>query len=58
MNNPYDQGRLDYEADVRARPCYHDGKPRPRWPQLDTIARGSWARGPSRFGAPSKDDRP
>jgi len=38
------QGQIDYEADVAARPLYHDGKPRPTWDDLDDLARWSWCR--------------
>lgn len=43
--NPYTAARADYEADVLARPTYHDGSPRKRWVELGTIERASWARG-------------
>lgn len=45
----YEKGERDYKADVRARPLYHDGTPRPSWPQLGTIGRQSWARVPRQF---------
>jgi hypothetical protein len=35
-------GQLLYEADVLAKPRYHDGKPRKTWDELDPISRWSW----------------
>lgn len=37
-------GQLAYEADVAARPKYHDGTPRRPWADLCPIARWSWER--------------
>ncbi len=37
-----EEGREAYEADVRKRPNYHDGSPRPRWDQLREVAKYSW----------------
>lgn len=39
------QGQLDYEADVRSRPYYHDGGKRPSWNGLSEIAQYSWNKG-------------
>jgi hypothetical protein len=38
------QGQIDYEADVKRRPTYHDGTPRRAWELLDEIAKWSWNR--------------
>lgn len=38
-------GQVDYEADVKRRPTYHDGTPRVSWDALDDVARWSWERG-------------
>ncbi len=40
-------GQLAYEADVRARPLYHDGTPRRTWHELGTVERWSWERNPT-----------
>jgi hypothetical protein len=40
------RGRAAYEADVRERPNYHDGKPRPSWNALSDIAQWSWEKSP------------
>tara|TARA_R100000935_G_scaffold5325_1_gene12236 strand:- start:1973 stop:2146 length:174 start_codon:yes stop_codon:yes gene_type:complete len=40
-------GRQAYEADRKARPNYHNGKPRPAWDDLDDIAQHSWVKSPS-----------
>lgn len=37
-------GQIAYEADVAARPLYHDGAPRRTWDQLDEWYRWSWER--------------
>jgi hypothetical protein len=37
-------GRAAYEADVAARPLYHDGTARRSWDALSVIARWSWDR--------------
>lgn len=39
-------GRLDYEADIRRRPNYHDGMPRKTWDQLGPVEQWSWNRAP------------
>lgn len=41
---PKSAGQLAYEADVAARPIYHDGTSRKTWAQLSDIARWSWTR--------------
>jgi hypothetical protein len=38
------RGQIDYEADVKNRPTYHDGTPRRTWKQLCEIAKWSWNR--------------
>ena len=38
-------GQAAYEADLRKRPAYHDGKPRKPWVKLGEIERLSWERG-------------
>lgn len=38
-------GQVDYEADLKRRPNYHDGSPRKSWDELDDIARWSWEKG-------------
>ncbi|CAH1658542.1 hypothetical protein CHELA1G11_12893 [Hyphomicrobiales bacterium] len=40
-------GRAAYEADVAARPQYHDGSARKTWEQLDDVAQWSWERNPT-----------
>lgn len=40
-------GRKAYEADVVARPLYHDGTPRRAWHELSEIARKSWELNPT-----------
>ncbi|WDL96918.1 hypothetical protein [Alicyclobacillus sp. ALC3] len=42
------QGQRDYEADLKRKPTYHDGTPRPQWSELDLVARWSWERGPNK----------
>lgn len=44
-----ERGRAAYEADVKARPFYHDGTPRKPWESLCEIARYSWAK-PAEIG--------
>ena len=39
-----DFARRMYEEDVSKRPFYHDGTPRKRWEELDSLARRSWGR--------------
>lgn len=45
--HPVTPGRTAYEADVRARPTYDDGSPRPTWDQLCEVAKWSWERNPT-----------
>lgn len=33
-----------YEADVKAKPLYHNGQPRRDWEDLPDIAKWSWGR--------------
>jgi hypothetical protein len=40
------RGKIAYEADVRRRPTYDGGLPRPTWEQLCPVARWSWERRP------------
>jgi len=41
-------GREAYEEDTRRKPTYpHNGRPRPRWDDLDDIAQSSWVKSPS-----------
>lgn len=40
-------GQRAYEADVRARPTYHDGTPRKPWSALGDVERGTWERNPT-----------
>jgi hypothetical protein len=56
--NIYDQGKRDYEADVAARPSYHDGSPRKRWNALGTVERWSWARGAAQWDGNPKGEDP
>ncbi len=35
---------MAYEADMKARPNYHDGTPRKTWDQLCEVAQWSWNR--------------
>ena len=37
-------GQGAYEAELRQRPVYHDGKPRRSWSELDDLARSTWCR--------------
>jgi hypothetical protein len=43
-------GRAAYEADVRRRPNYSDGAPRPGWDDIGEVARWSWNRNPTPRG--------
>jgi hypothetical protein len=40
-------GQLAYEADVRAKPFYDDGKTRPSWDRLGEVAKLSWEQNPT-----------
>lgn len=53
MSDRIIEGRRAYEADVKARPVYHDGKPRPTWLELSVIARWSWMRPTEQEGGKS-----
>lgn len=46
MADRISKGQRAYEADLLARPVYHDGTPRRKWDQLDSIARWSWDKSP------------
>lgn len=39
-----DRGRAAYEADIVARPRYHDGSARKTWEQLGDVEQWSWGR--------------
>ena len=40
-------GEFAYNEDVRRRPTYDKGAPRPTWAQLDYHAKVSWERDPT-----------
>ena len=40
-------GEAAYREDVRRRPAYDKGAPRPTWAQLDDHAKASWERDPT-----------
>lgn len=40
-------GREAYEEDVRRRPLYENGAPRPDWDDLDEHAQWSWNKSPT-----------
>ncbi len=40
------RGQIAYEADVKAIPNYHDGKPRRKWDELAKPVQDSWERSP------------
>lgn len=40
-------GQRAYESELRARPVYHDGKPRKTWAQLGDLERSTWERDPT-----------
>jgi hypothetical protein len=40
------RGRAAYEADIKQRPNYQDGGPRPSWERLSYIAQWSWEKSP------------
>lgn len=40
-------GQIAYEEDVRRRPNYPDGGPRPPWSRLDELTQWSWERNPT-----------
>jgi hypothetical protein len=39
-----DEGRKAYEEDLKARPFYHDGKPRKTWEQLNKLEQSTWSK--------------
>lgn len=41
------RGQVAYEADVQAKPLYHDGTPRKTWEQLGEGERRTWERNPT-----------
>lgn len=43
----YTAARAAYQEDVKRKPHYHDGAPRPAWDQLPAWARWTWARNPT-----------
>lgn len=40
------RGKQAYEADLAARPLYHDGTKRKAWDDLGTVEQWSWNRLP------------
>ena len=40
-------GEIAYNEDVRRRPTYHTGEPRPAWATLEAYAKQSWERNPT-----------
>lgn len=42
-------GQIAYEADVAARPFYHDGAPRKSWDELSELARSTWIKNPTPY---------
>lgn len=48
-------GQIAYEAELQARPHYHDGGARPAWAQLRPIAKTSWEKNPTaRWAMPAE----
>jgi hypothetical protein len=48
MRNPtVTPGEAAYNEDVRRRPTYDKGAPRPTWAQLDAWVKQSWERDPT-----------
>jgi hypothetical protein len=47
MTHNQTPGEIAYNEDVRRRPTYDKGAPRPTWAQLDYHAKVSWARNPT-----------
>jgi hypothetical protein len=41
------QGQIAYEAELDAKPLYHDGTPRRPWEQIDDVCKLSWERNPT-----------
>ena len=50
MTHNQTPGEIAYIEDVRRRPTYDKGAPRPTWAQLDTHAKWSWEREPTPRG--------
>lgn len=38
----YSEGQLAYEEDVRGRPCYPGGEPRPQWADVHAHTKTLW----------------
>jgi len=38
------KGQKAYERDLKARPFYHDGKPRKTWDQLGKLEQSTWSK--------------
>jgi hypothetical protein len=53
-------GEIAYTEDVRRRPTYHTGEPRPAWAQINDWAKTSWERNPTPrdWPTPTKQERP
>jgi hypothetical protein len=45
-------GQRAYEQDVKERPTYHDGTPRPGWDYLASWAKWSWEKSPHPLPCP------
>lgn len=41
-----DIAKRAYEAELKAKPCYHDKTPRKQWHELCDTAKLSWQRNP------------
>ena len=40
-------GQTAYEAELNAKPLYHDGTARKTWAELDDLARWTWEKNPT-----------
>jgi hypothetical protein len=47
MTHNQTPGEIAYNEDVRRRPAYDKGAPRPAWATLETYAKQSWERQPT-----------
>jgi hypothetical protein len=47
MTHNQTPGEIAYNEDVRRRPTYDKGAPRPAWAALETHAKQSWERNPT-----------
>jgi hypothetical protein len=50
MTHNQTPGELAYIEDVRRRPTYDKGAPRPTWTALDAVTQWSWEREPTPRG--------